>query len=217
MLLRWHGHACFELVTDDGKVIVFDPHDGYSIGIKPPKAQADIVLISHDHFDHNAHAIVAKPGATVLKMSVGEHEVDGLKILGVETYHDKVKGKRRGKNVVYRVQVSDIAFVHCGDLGHIPETSTIEKLKPVDIVMIPVGGTFTIEPDEAWSVIELMEPAIVVPMHYWIEGINLPLKPVDEFLSRAPAKWRIEKLSGNELTLSKPLPKNVVYVFSPPK
>ena len=216
-LIRWHGHACFEIVSSSGKVLVIDPHDGTSIGIKRPSVQADIVLISHDHFDHNAFHVVAKPGAEVIKMFVGERTINGIHILGVKTFHDKVGGRRRGENVVYRIAVDNIVIIHLGDLGHELDEATANRLKPVDVLLIPVGGTFTIGPEEAWNVIKALEPNVVIPMHYWIPGLNLPLRTVDEFISKASGNWRVEKLSSNEITISKEtMPRNIVYVLQPP-
>ena len=100
VVVRWHGHACFELVSSSGVTIVIDPHDGYSLGLKPPKTQADIVLITHEHFDHNAYAVVAKPSAKVLSMFVGETTVGNVYIKGIEAYHDKEKGRRRGNDIL---------------------------------------------------------------------------------------------------------------------
>jgi L-ascorbate metabolism protein UlaG (beta-lactamase superfamily) len=213
--IRWYGHACFEIVTAKGKVIVIDPHDGKSLGLKPPSAKADIVLITHEHFDHNAFAIVAKPGAKVLSMNLGEVSVDDVVILGVEAYHDKDRGRRRGKNVVYKVVVDGISIVHLGDLGHVPELGIGAKLKPVDMLMIPVGGVFTIDARDAWKVIEVLEPLTVIPMHFWIQGLELPLKPVDEFLKLAPSDWNKVYLNSNTLIIGKPgLKPKTIYIFS---
>ncbi len=214
MIIRWHGHACFEIVPREGPVIVFDPHDGYSIGIKPPEVKADLVLISHDHFDHNAYAVVAKPGADVVKMGVGERVVRGIKIVGIETFHDKVRGRRRGRNVVYVVEVEGLRIAHLGDLGHVLEEDHVKKMGSVDVMMLPVGGTFTIGPEEAWEVIEAVKPRIAIPMHYWVPGINLPLRPVDDFVSKAREGWRVEKVGGREIEVSREsIPEKIVYVL----
>lgn len=214
LTIRWHGHACFEVVTAKGKVIVFDPHDGRSLGLKPPKVAADVVLISHEHFDHNAFAVVAKPGAKVLSMNIGETAVDEIKILGVETYHDKDRGRRRGRNVVYKLIANNTSIIHLGDLGHIIDVDVGAKLKPVDILMTPVGGVFTIDANEAWKVIEVLNPVVVIPMHYWIQGLELPLKPVDEFLRLAPSEWNKIMLDSNTITINKSMLKpKTIYVF----
>ncbi len=199
--ITWHGHACFQISSSSGKIIVIDPHDGYSIGLKPPRVKADIILVTHDHFDHNAVEIVKKPDSIVIKEYTGEKEINGIKIKGVKVYHDKSKGRFRGEVIAYKVLVDDIAIVHLGDLGHILEDKQVASLKPVDILLIPVGGTYTIEPYEAVEVIKQLEPKIAVPMHYWVTGITLPLKTIDEFLGYV--KYRVERVDDNSFEVSK--------------
>jgi len=215
-IVRWHGHACFEIVANDGRVIVIDPHDGHSIGLKPPKVEADIVLITHNHYDHNAYNVVAKPSAKLLVMAKGEQIIDGIRVKGVEAFHDKVGGKRRGRVVMYRIEVDGVAFVHLGDLGHVLDESLARELKPIDVLMIPVGGTFTIEPDEAWQVVKVLEPRCVIPMHYWVKGLMLPLKTLDEFLKHVE-DWNIVRLERNEFVVSKNnVPERTVVIFPEP-
>ncbi len=215
--IKWHGHACFEIISSKGIRIVIDPHDGKSIGIKPPDAQADIVLITHEHFDHNAFSVVAKPSAQVLSMFEGETAINDIKILGVRTYHDRERGRRRGQNTIYRVTVNGTIFLHLGDLGHELDEKYAKKLGQIDIAMIPIGGTFTIDYSGAWRTIEVIKPRVVIPMHYWIKGLNLPLRPVDEFISRKPSMWSVVKLDSNILTIDpKNIQNNVIYVFSAP-
>lgn len=215
--IKWHGHACFEIISSKGIRIVIDPHDGKSLGIKPPEAQADIVLITHEHFDHNAFSIVAKPSAQVFSMYEGRTAVNDIEILGVRTYHDRERGRRRGHNVIYRITVDGIVFLHLGDLGHELDDSYTGKLGHIDIVMIPVGGTFTIDSSGAWKTIEVIKPKIVIPMHYWIRGLNLPLRPVDDFISKKPSMWSVVKLDSNILTIDpKKIESNVIYVFNAP-
>lgn len=217
LIIRWHGHACFEIVSSRGKVIAVDPHDGRSLGLKPPQTSADIVLITHDHFDHNAYAVVAKPGARILTMSVGESVVDDIKVIGFETYHDKDKGRRRGRNIIYKIVVDGISVVHLGDLGHVLSKEEGAKIKPVDILMVPVGGVFTIDAHEAWKVVEVLDPVAVIPMHYWVQGLDLPLKPVDEFLGLAPSSWTKSVQDSNTLQIDKAnLSPRTIYVLKAP-
>ncbi|MEM1608836.1 MAG: MBL fold metallo-hydrolase [Ignisphaera sp.] len=217
VVVRWHGHACFEIVTSKGTVIVLDPHDGYSIGLKPPRVQADIVLITHEHFDHNAYAVVAKPSATVLSMFVGEKAVNDVMIKGFKAYHDREKGKRRGRVSIYKVYADNISFVHLGDLGHELDNTYKNVLGDIDVLMIPVGGTYTIDPKSAWNVIELLTPKVVIPMHYWVKGLNLPLKAVDEFLSLKPDDWSVNMIESNQIVIERSsIPNKVIYVMSPP-
>ncbi|MEM1526180.1 MAG: MBL fold metallo-hydrolase [Ignisphaera sp.] len=213
-VIRWHGHACFEIVSSKGKVVVIDPHDGRSLGLKPPQVSADVVLITHEHFDHNAYANVAKPNAKILSMSTGEAIIDDIKIVGVETYHDRERGKRRGKNVVYKVIVDEVSIVHLGDLGHAIDQNVGSKLKPIDVLLTPVGGVFTIDAREAWNTIEVLSPTIVIPMHYWVQGLELPLKPVGDFLNLAPSTWNKVVLDTNTLIIDKSgLKPKTIYVL----
>jgi L-ascorbate metabolism protein UlaG (beta-lactamase superfamily) len=212
MQVSWHGHACVSL-SFDKYVVVFDPHDGTSIGLKRPNVKADLVLVSHDHFDHNATQVVSKDKTRILKMHYGETLVDNIKVTGLKTYHDKQKGRRRGENALYILEVGGLRIAHLGDLGEIPDQPIIEKLKGVNLLIIPVGGTFTIEPIEAWSIVEKTQPINVLPIHYWIPGATLPLKPIDEFLKYIKG-YEVARLDTNTFELEKY--RNSVIVPTPP-
>lgn len=187
VLVRWHGHACFELVDEEGFTIVIDPHDGASLGLPAPKVKADAVLITHDHFDHNAYQLVKKGEETkVFSMRKGEFTVGKHRVVGVESYHDKFKGRRRGKNIIYLIEVDKIKFLHTGDLGEVPDPRDINLIKEPHVMFAPVGGTFTLEPEEVLELVKNVRPKAVVPMHYWLEGTTLPLKPLDHFLKLSP-------------------------------
>ena len=221
MILRWHGHACFEVVDSSGFILALDPHDGYSVGLKPPSFKADAVLITHEHFDHNAYSAVAKPGAERHSMREGDFLVGGkYRVTGLKLYHDKVKGRRRGEVVVYRVEVEGVSLLHLGDLGHVPSDAVLAPLKPVDVVLVPVGGTFTIDPREAIEVLKMLDPRVAIPMHYWVKGVNLPLLPVDVFVELARESYKVTTLETNELRLVpeelQELHKAMVFVLSPP-
>ena len=198
--ISWYGHACVSLQVD-GYTIVIDPHDGVSIGLKRPSVKADLVLVTHDHFDHNAINVVSKDKTRVLKMHFGEALVDNVRVLGLRTFHDKYKGKRRGENAVYVVEFGGFRVAHLGDLGDVPEEHVLAKLKEVNLLMVPVGGTFTLEPAEAWSLVEAVKPLNVMPMHYWVVGLTLPLKPLDEFLKYVKG-YEIVKLETNTFDLA---------------
>lgn len=219
MIIRWHGHACFELVDDSGYTIAIDPHDGFSLGLKPPAFKADAVLITHEHFDHNAFNVVAKPGAEKYSMRAGDFVIGGKhRARGIKLYHDKVKGRRRGEVVVYRVEVDGVRVLHLGDLGHVFEESIALEIKPVDAALLPVGGTFTIDPREAFDVVKMIEPKIAIPMHYWVKGMNLPLQPVDVFVDIVKDTYEVVSANTNELRVSldevHSMAKTKVYVLS---
>jgi L-ascorbate metabolism protein UlaG (beta-lactamase superfamily) len=211
--IKWHGHACFEV--KDGVTIVTDPHDGRSIGLKPPSAKADIVLISHRHFDHADGLSYVKKDDTVVIDKPGSYEVKGVKIMGVPTYHDESRGAKRGPNTVYVFEVKCIRFCHLGDLGHVLSEDQARSLKPVDVLMIPVGGTFTIDARQAEKVVEILSPRLIIPMHFKVPGLSLPIAGVEAFVAR---KGNVERVSSNAYSISKEtLPSQPkTLVLSPP-
>ncbi len=209
--LRWHGHACFEIQW--GISLITDPHDGKSIGIKSPNAKADIILVSHDHFDHNKVGSVSSQNTKIVNKA-GEHEVDGLTIVGLPTYHDENHGSKRGENIVYKFDVEDVRFCHLGDLGHIPGPDTIEKLGQVDVLFVPVGGVFTLDADNAWKTVKALSPKVVVPMHYRVGGLSLSIQPLNPFIERTSEDAIVHV--GNEIDFDREdIPEDMeVWVFT---
>lgn len=198
MRIRWHGHACFEF-QDSKLTVVTDPHDGRSIGIKAPNATADIVLMSHGHYDHNAVRVVK--GKHVDVMSRNEKfEVKGLQVEGFRTFHDASHGAERGENTVYLFEMEGITFCHCGDLGCIPEQEVIDRIHGVDFMFVPTGEVYTMPLPEVKRFIELVNPRIVVPMHYRVGGLSIPITPLDPFLDMIPEE-AIDYI-GNEIEVS---------------
>ncbi|MGM0509922.1 MAG: MBL fold metallo-hydrolase [Thermoplasmatota archaeon] len=211
MRIRWHGHACFEI--EDEKVIVTDPHDGKSIGIRPPQVTGDIILVSHDHFDHNAVRLVEKEDSEIVK-EPGEFSFDETTVKGIMTYHDRHEGEKRGENVVYRFESDGISFCHLGDLGHMLSEEDIEAIQPVDFLFIPIGGTFTIGPEEAVEVIKKVNPCIAVPMHFKIGGLSLDIKNAAPFLDHYDDD-KIHKVGVELDFIHSDLPEETeVWVFS---
>ncbi len=184
MRVRWHGHSCFEL-EDDKNIIVTDPHDGKSIGINPPQVKGDVILVSHDHYDHNAVREVQKQDSDIIREAV-EKEVNGIKIKGFESYHDEEEGEIRGKNIVFKFKMNGTNFCHLGDLGHLPKNKLVEEIGEVDFLFVPVGGNFTIGAKEAKKVIDEIKPKIAVPMHFKIGGLSLDIGRLDPLLSMFP-------------------------------
>ncbi len=181
MRIRWHGHDCFELESEGGTIVVTDPHDGKSIGIAPPRVKADLVLISHDHFDHNCSRVVSGNRTKVINSS-GHNEHQEIRMLGIDTYHDQENGLKRGGNIVFKLSMDGLNICHLGDLGHSLSAVQLEEIGKLDILFIPVGGTFTIEPNDAFELINALSPKIAIPMHYRVGGLSLSIKPVDDFL-----------------------------------
>lgn len=201
--IRWHGHACFEITND--VTLVTDPHDGKSIGIPAPNVAGDIILVSHDHYDHNSVKSVEKEDSKVV-MDERKRTISNVEIRGVESFHDEAHGEKRGKNIIYKFTMDDINFCHLGDLGHEIDEETVQKIGDVDILFIPIGGTFTVDADQAWKVINKIKPRITIPMHYKIGGLSLPITGIEPFLAKN--KFKTLKV-GNEIDIEKDdLPKD---------
>ncbi len=199
VLVVWHGHACVE-VRSGGLTIVFDPHDGISLGIKSPSVKADLILVSHDHFDHNATHVVLREGARVFKMFYGETVIGGVKVKGFKSYHDRSRGAERGLNTVYVLEAEGYRIAHLGDLGDKPEDMVMRELRELHLLITPVGGRYTMGPQEAWSLIENLKPLNVMPIHYKIPGLRLPIQPVDDFLKLVKG-YNIAKLNESSFKL----------------
>ncbi|MEM4970517.1 MAG: MBL fold metallo-hydrolase [Sulfolobales archaeon] len=202
LVIRWWGHACFELVYG-GVSLTIDPHDGASIGIKRPGALSDYVIMSHDHFDHNAYRVVLKEGGKHLLMATAINTLGPFRVKGIETFHDKERGRRRGRNVAYVVETPDgTRIFHAGDLGHLLSPEQIREAGNPHIAMLPVGGTFTIDYEEGLKVFESLGSKVMIPMHYWIKGVNLPLYPVDKLVERVAGSIPVYIVDGNEVETS---------------
>ena len=181
MDITWYGHACFRL-SQRGVVIVTDPYaesaDGK--GYLRPRVRADVVTISHDHPGHNNR--IGFRGGPRFFDGPGEYEVKGTFITGITTYHDGRRGASRGRNTVFLFEFEGMTVCHLGDLGHVPDQQQIEALSDVDILLIPVGGVRSIGAAKAAEVISLIEPRLVIPMHYKTPKEEASLQPVEKFL-----------------------------------
>lgn len=197
MDITYLGHSSFK-IRGKTAIIVTDPFTPDCMGVKFPKVEADIVTVSHSHSDHNYISGVS--GDPVIVKGPGEYEIKGVNICGLSTFHDEVSGKKRGRNTIYRLKVDKISIAHCGDLGHKLDDETIEILGEIDIIMIPVGGIYTITASEAKDVVGLLEPKIIIPMHYNTDRLNQEivgkLTKVDDFLKEMDTKVdRLKRLN----------------------
>ena len=181
MDITWYGHACFRL-SERGVVIVTDPYaeSADSKGYLRPRVRANVVTISHDHPGHNNR--VGFRGGPRFFDGPGEYEVRGVFVTGVVTYHDARRGAVRGRNTIFLFEFQSMTVCHLGDLGHVPDQQQIEALSDVDILLVPVGGRNTINAAKAAEVISLVEPRLVIPMHYKTPKETASLQPVDKFL-----------------------------------
>lgn len=188
MIITWLGQSCFKIQDKsgtDGVTLVTDPFDK-KVGLKVPNFEADIVTISHDHFDHNNAK--ALRGQLFLINSAGEYDVKGVMVEGVESYHDDKYGAERGGNIIYRIELDDITVVHLGDLGHTLDDKQLERLVGADILLIPVGGHYTLDVKKAVEVVSQIEPRILIPMHYKIPGLKVDISGVDKFIKEMGLK-----------------------------
>lgn len=179
MKIWWRGHASFVIETL-GKRIVTDPY-GASVGYPMTPIPADIVTISHEHGDHNDVPSVS--GNPLVFRGTFETEADGIFIRGVNTFHDTHGGQERGTNKVFIISAEGLQLVHLGDLGHPLTPQQVQEIGPVDILMVPVGGTYTIDAAGAAAVVKTLKPKIVLPMHYLTKYVKLPIQPVEKFTS----------------------------------
>ena len=182
MIITWQGHSCFKIqdkLGTEGITLVTDPFDK-SLGLKLPNFEADIITVSHDHPDHNN--VSALRGNPHIVKSAGEYDIKGVMIEGVLSYHDESKGKERGSNVIYRIEMDDITICHLGDLGHVLDNKQLERLEGIDILMIPVGGKNTLDAKKAVEVISQIEPRIVIPMHYKTNDVKADIDGVEKFI-----------------------------------
>jgi L-ascorbate metabolism protein UlaG (beta-lactamase superfamily) len=187
MEITYLGHSSFKLKGKNGTVIT-DPYEDY-VGFALPSLSADVVTISHDHKDHNAaHKVkgTARREKPFIVSAVGEYEVGGISVFGVQTYHDASGGVERGVNNIFTILLDDVKVCHLGDLGHELTTDQLNQIGAVDVVLCPVGGVFTIDPKTAVKTIHSLEPGYAVPMHYRTDGhadqVFGDLSPLDEFL-----------------------------------
>ena len=196
----WLGHACFMLKGKNRKLI-FDPFKG--IGLPRPKAKADIVLCSHSHSDHNNAAAVSHKRSIVLEGFTGIARISDISVKGIATYHDEVQGSKRGKNSVYSVGLDGLSFCHLGDLGHELSASHVREVGSVDVLFLPVGGFYTIGPEQARRVMESLKPRITVPMHYRLPGMSKAFNQLSTLKSFTRKDENVKRLKGPRFTVSR--------------
>jgi L-ascorbate metabolism protein UlaG (beta-lactamase superfamily) len=202
MKLKWIGHSCFLLTADSGATLLTDPYDASSysgaIRYQPIDLAPDVVTMSHGHADHAG--IEQLGGDPVVLKAPGLREIEGFTIKGISTFHDTEYGATRGDNTVFRISADGITICHLGDLGHVLEASQVAEIGDVDVLLVPVGGTFTIDAGGATRVWQQLGPPVTIPMHFLNEKNSLRLETVDRFLAGKPD---VERPGVSELTLEK--------------
>lgn len=205
--LRWYGQSFFVLESTKGTKVAFDPHAIEAFGRH--EVTADLILMSHLHDDHTQVGVIsnnakskAVQGLRVKGKSTDWVPADftfkDVHVRSVPAYHDTLEGMQRGKNTIFVVEVDGLRVVHLGDLGHVLSSKEVQKIGPVDVLLIPVGGVYTINGSEAKKVVEQLKPKhFIVPMHYGVKGYD-DLLPADEFLED---QTKVKRLEDNKLVI----------------
>lgn len=184
MQIQWLGQSCFKISirSSDGDITVITDPVGEKYGIKIGKHNADIVTVSHQHEDHN-NIDAIKNDAFIIE-NPGEYETKGVFVYGIAAYHDASQGSERGLNTIYAIKAEDMRVVHLGDLGHQLSNEQIEQIGDVDVLLVPVGGQYTLDAKGATELISQLDPRLVIPMHYSIPGLTMSkeIAGVDQFL-----------------------------------
>ena len=193
MVLKWNGHSCFTLETSQGSV-VFDPYEDGSVpGLAPLHLSADVVLCSHDHRDHNAKQVVALTGRT-----------PSFQVETLSTYHDPVQGTLRGPNTIHIISTEGMRLIHLGDLGCSLAPEQEARLEGADVLLVPVGGYYTIDASQAQTLVQSLAPRIVVPMHYRSDSFGYDvIAPLEDFLA---LRGDVVRYSSNTLELTPDTP-----------
>jgi L-ascorbate metabolism protein UlaG (beta-lactamase superfamily) len=201
MKVKWLGHACFLLASDSGLRIITDPYTAGAFGLEyaPPAETADIVTVSHDHADHNN--VAAVKGNPQVVQGGGSHEAKGVRFKGVATAHDQSSGKERGANTVFCFALDGINVCHLGDLGHDLSDQAVADIGDVDVLLIPVGGNFTIDAPVANGVCKKLAPKVIIPMHFKNARCpSFPVAGVEDFTRGQP---QAKTIDGCEIELKK--------------
>jgi L-ascorbate metabolism protein UlaG (beta-lactamase superfamily) len=202
MRIKWYGHAAFKITTDGGVRVIIDPYQSGAFGgallYGKIAEEADIVLTSHDHDDHNYTQDIK--GRFKLFNREGAYKEKGIAIEAFPCYHDPSEGEERGNNLIFTIEADGLRVAHMGDLGHIVTRDAIKRIGKVDVIFLPVGGFYTINADEAGIVMNDMKPKVTIPMHYKTAKCEFPIAGVEDFIA---GKKRIKMANAFEIELNK--------------
>ncbi|HIR99382.1 MAG TPA: MBL fold metallo-hydrolase [Candidatus Coproplasma avistercoris] len=199
MKIRYLGHSSFQLIESTGTTIVTDPYSS-SLGSEMPAVTADAVTVSHHHYDHDSVERVG--GKPLVIDKEGSYELDGVDINSIRSFHDPEGGRLRGENIIFKFSMDGIEVCHLGDIGEECSTELIEALLPVDVLLIPVGGTYTIDAEQAKEYVDRIMPDIVIPMHYREKGKKLDVDRVEEFTDLFDEE-EVDFEGGSEIDISR--------------
>lgn len=206
MKIEWLGHSCFR-VEKDGYAIVFDPYEDQNVpGLIMRKVEADEVIVSHEHGDHNAREKV---------ILCDTQKVSPFQVVRIESYHDECKGEQRGRNIMTILESEGMRLAHLGDIGCFPEEEQMKLLTGLDAVLVPVGGFYTMEPEEIRILLEKLEPKVIIPMHYRGEGFGYDvIGPVEDFLREGDP---IVRYNSSELVVTPETERQIALLTCPVK
>ena len=176
MKITWHGHSCFSIDTEDGTVVLDPYQDGAVPGMPPLRLQADLVLCSHEHHDHNARSAVTLSGKAC-----------GVSVETIPSWHDDTEGSKRGSNSIHVLSAESLRIAHLGDLGCMLTEDQTARLRGLDALLIPVGGYYTIDSEQALEIVRQLQPRVVIPMHYRFGSVGYDvISTIDLFRAKAP-------------------------------
>ncbi|OPY65352.1 MAG: metal-dependent hydrolase [Syntrophorhabdus sp. PtaU1.Bin050] len=202
MKIKLYGHAAFKITTNSGVRIIIDPYESGSfdgaLAYGKITDEADVVLTTHDHADHNYIKDIR--GKFVHINNAGNHEVKGVKMKGVPSFHDPSKGKKLGNNLIFLIEADGLRVAHMGDIGHTLDKTSIEDLGAVDVLLVPVGGIYTIDASKAAGVMKDIKPAVTIPMHYKTAKCDVPIAGVEDFTR---GEWEVRKAGTSEITVTR--------------
>ncbi|MCC5424767.1 MBL fold metallo-hydrolase [Clostridium botulinum] len=210
MKIKWLGHSCFILESDTKTTIITDPYEP-SIGIHRMDYASDICTISHNHFDHNFKDELNK-NCIIIDTPI-EYKYEDLKIKGFKSYHDKLNGLKRGSNIIFKFNIDGFNICHLGDLGHLLPKNFIYNLCPIDVLLVPIGGNYTLNGKEAAALCKNLNSHIVIPMHFGLNNIKIKLDGIEDFLIHMDKNLEI---GSNIITLENNIKNynNMVYILN---
>lgn len=218
MKIKYFAHSSFLLTSAKGIRFLTDPYEsgsyGGAMGYKKIDEPVDAITISHNHADHNY--ISREHDKARIFREAGNFAFKSIAVKGISLFHDGNRGSERGSNIAFVCSMDGMNFCHLGDLGHSLGKGELEEIGPVDVLMLPVGGTFTIDADEASQVLQSISPRICIPMHYKTKGVGFNLASLDDFIS---GKANVKNLSVSEVEITKAsLPRTIeIWVLRPSK
>jgi len=198
MKIKWYGQSCFLITSGEGVRIVLDPYKSEDyLKYAEVREKADLVTVSHDHYDHNYTALLT--GNPEVIKGRGDRNVKGIAVKGVAAWHDGSQGKEKGQNTVFCLTVDGMQVCHTGDIGHLLTDEQLKEIGKVDILMLPVGGVFTIGIDLATDLMEQLKPKVTIPMHYKTDKVTWLKYTADDF---AEGKRNVVRLNGSEVEIN---------------